>query len=70
MAQQNQQPKQQDVNQLLKVRREKLAELQANGRNPFEIMKYEVSHHSEEIKEKFQDLEGKTVTVAGIPLKL
>ena len=65
MAQQNQQPKQQDVNQLLKVRREKLAELQANGRNPFEIMKYEVSHHSEEIKEKFQDLEGKTVTVAG-----
>ena len=55
----------QDINQLLKVRREKLADLQANGKNPFEIMKYDVTHHSEDIREQFQELEGKTVSVAG-----
>ena len=55
----------QDINQLLKVRREKLANLQADGKNPFEVMKYDVTHHSEEIKNKFDALEGQTVTIAG-----
>lgn len=55
----------QDVNQLLKVRREKLEELQANGNNPFEIMKYDVDHHSREVKENFEELEGKQVSLAG-----
>ena len=55
----------QDLNQLLKVRREKLAELQANNKDPFKIVKYDVSHHSEEIKADFDALEGKMVTVAG-----
>lgn len=60
-----QKKQEQDINQLLKVRREKLADLQANGINPFEIMKYDVTHHSEDIREQFQELEGKTVSVAG-----
>ncbi|MDY3767454.1 MAG: lysine--tRNA ligase [Lachnospiraceae bacterium] len=55
----------QDINQLLKVRREKLAELQENGKDPFQITKFDVTHHSEEIKENFDELEGKTVTIAG-----
>ena len=55
----------QDLNQLLKVRREKLATLQENGKNPFEIMKYDVSNHSAEIKDNFEEMEGKTVTIAG-----
>lgn len=55
----------QDVNQLLKVRREKLQELQANGKDPFQITKYEVTHHSLEIKDQFGQLEGKEVTIAG-----
>ena len=55
----------QDLNQLLKVRREKLADLQQNGKNPFEITRYDVSHHSQEVKEHFEELEGKTVTLAG-----
>ncbi|WP_394922129.1 lysine--tRNA ligase [uncultured Robinsoniella sp.] len=55
----------QDINQLLKVRREKLEELQANGNNPFEIMKYDVDHHSREVKENFEELEGKQVSLAG-----
>ena len=63
-AQQKQQA-QPDINQLLKVRREKLAELQENGQNPFEIMKYDVSHHSAEIKDNFESLEDQEVTVAG-----
>ena len=54
-----------DLNQLLKVRREKLSALQENGKNPFEITKYDASHHSTEIKENFESLEGKKVTVAG-----
>ena len=57
--------KQQDLGQLLKVRREKLAALCENGRNPFEIMKYDVSHHSMEIKENFETLKGQQVTIAG-----
>ena len=55
----------QDINQLLKVRREKLATLQENGKDPFQITKYDVTHHSLEIKEGFEALEGQTVTVAG-----
>ncbi len=55
----------QDLNQLLKVRREKLATLQENGKNPFEVMKYDVTHHSMDIKDHFDALEGQTVRVAG-----
>lgn len=55
----------QDLNQLLKVRREKLAELQAAGKDPFRITKYEVTHHSTDIKEHYDDLEGQSVRVAG-----
>lgn len=62
MAQQN---VQQDINQLLKVRREKLADLQERGRDPFKITKFDVSHHSMEIKENYANLEGKNVSVAG-----
>ncbi len=62
---QNGQPQEQDVKQLLKVRREKLAALQEAGKNPFEIMKYDVTHHSQEIKDQFDELEGKDVTIAG-----
>ncbi len=55
----------QDINQLLKVRREKLAALQEKGKDPFLITKYDVSHHSHEIKERFDELEGQTVSIAG-----
>lgn len=54
-----------DLNQLLKVRREKLANLQEAGKNPFIIMKYEATHHSQEVKDSFETLEGQIVTVAG-----
>lgn len=63
---QNQQKTQeQDIHQLLKVRREKLAALQEAGKDPFQITKYEVSHHSQEIKDNFETLEGTVATVAG-----
>lgn len=62
---QNNQPKEQDINQLLKVRREKLAALQEAGKDPFKITKFDVTHHSRDIKEHFEELEGKSVTVAG-----
>lgn len=62
---QNQQPKEQDINQLLKVRREKLAALQEAGKDPFRITKFDVTHHSMDIKDNFEELEGKKVTVAG-----
>lgn len=62
---QNNQPKQQDINQLLKVRREKLTELQEAGRDPYQITKYDVSHHAEEIRTQFDALEGQTVSIAG-----
>ena len=68
MAEQNNQAKQeqqQDIGQLLKVRREKLANLQEAGKDPFQITKYDVTHHSTEIKERYGELEGKTVRVAG-----
>lgn len=54
-----------DLNQLLKVRREKLANLQEAGKNPFEITRCDVTHHSMEIKENYDALEGQVVTVAG-----
>ena len=54
-----------DLNQLMKVRREKLAVLQEEGKNPFEITKCDVSHHSQEIKDRYEELEGSSVTVAG-----
>lgn len=55
----------QDLNQLRKVRREKLADLQENGKNPFLITKYDVTHHSMEIKDNFEEMEGKDVSIAG-----
>lgn len=64
MAEQKKQ-QEQDLNQLLKVRREKLADLQANGKDPFKIVKYDVTHHSQEVKDHFEELEGQTVCVAG-----
>ena len=64
MAQQ-QQNEEQDINQLLKVRREKLATLQEGGKNPYEIMKYDVTHHSKEIIENFEEFDKKNVSIAG-----
>ena len=55
----------QDLNQLRKVRREKLADLQANGKDPFVITKFDQTHHSMEIKDNFETMEGQTVTIAG-----
>lgn len=60
MAQQNK-----DTNELIKVRRQKLTDLQEAGKNPFEITKYDVTHHSVEIKDNYDELEGKEVAVAG-----
>ena len=57
--------KTQDINQLLKIRRDKLAELQADGKDPFQITKFDVTHHSQEVKDQFEDLEGKSVVLAG-----
>lgn len=54
-----------DLNQLRKVRREKLAELQANGKDPFVITKYNQTRHSQELKDNFEELEGKEVSIAG-----
>ena len=66
MAEQKQKNTQeQDINQLIRVRHEKLADLQANGKDPFVITKFDVTHHSMEIKENYDALEGQTVTVAG-----
>ena len=55
----------QDLNQLLKVRREKLLELQATKKDPFQITKYDVTHHSQEIKDHFDTMEGQVVRIAG-----
>ena len=65
MGEQQKNTQEPDLNQLRKVRREKLADLQANGKDPFVITKYEQSHHSQEIKEHFEELEGKQVSIAG-----
>ena len=56
---------QQNISELLKVRRDKLADLQANGKDPFQITKYDVTHHSTEIKENFETLQGTVVRIAG-----
>lgn len=55
----------QDINQLLKIRHEKLADLQADGKDPFVITKFDVTHHSMDIKDNYEEMEGQTVTVAG-----
>ena len=65
MAEQQKKTQEPDLNQLRKVRREKLAELQANGNDPFVITKYNQTHHSQEVKDQFDELEGKTVSIAG-----
>ena len=65
MSEQQKNVQEPDINQLRKIRREKLAELQENGKNPFEITKHDVSHHSQDIKDNFEELEGKEATVAG-----
>lgn len=62
---QNNQPQNQDLNQLLKVRHDKLKDLQENGKDPFQITKYDVTNHSQEIKDNFNDMEGQTVSLAG-----
>ena len=61
----NNQPVEQDLNQILKARREKLAALQEAGKDPFVITKFNQTHHSQEIKDNYDELEGKTVTIAG-----
>ena len=58
-------PQEQDLGQLLKVRREKLAALQEKGKDPFQIVKYDVTHHSMDVKEQFEEMEGDTVSLAG-----
>ncbi len=65
MVQQQKNGQEQDLNQLRKVRREKLAELQQSGKDPFVITKYDQTHHSQEIKDNFDELEGKQVSIAG-----
>nr|WP_058486493.1 lysine--tRNA ligase [Defluviitalea phaphyphila] len=54
-----------DINELLKIRREKLNELQEKGKDPFKLVKYDVTHHSNEIHDNFEKMEGQFVSVAG-----
>jgi len=54
-----------NLNEILKIRREKLEQLKAMGRNPFEILKYDQTHHSKDIKDNFEEMEGKDVSIAG-----
>ena len=65
MSEKNQSQNTENLGELLKVRREKLAALQEAGKNPFEITKYDVTHHSSDVKENFEELEGKSVSLAG-----
>ena len=65
MTRQQNNVQEQDVNQLRKVRREKLADLQANGKDPFKITKYDVTCHAADIKDHYEEMEGKHVSVAG-----
>lgn len=65
MSQQQKQAQEPDLNQLRKVRREKLADLQINGKDPFTVTKYNQQYHSAEIKENYGELEGKQVSIAG-----
>ncbi|MCD8380125.1 MAG: lysine--tRNA ligase [Lachnospiraceae bacterium] len=64
-GQQNQNAGQDNTNQLLQIRREKLKDLQQRGKDPYQITKYDVTHHSVEIKDHFDELEGQVVSVAG-----
>ena len=63
MAEQNHQ--QQDLREILQIRRDKLKALQDAGMNPFEITRYDVTHHAQEVKDQFDQLEGQTVSLAG-----
>ena len=65
MAEQEKKVQEPDLNQLRKVRREKLADLQANGKDPFLITKYDVTAHAAQIKDNYETMEGKQVSVAG-----
>lgn len=65
MSDQQKQAQEPDLNQLRKVRREKLADLQANGRDPFAITSYDQTHHSQEIKDNYEELKGTQVSIAG-----
>ncbi len=65
MAEQNKGQGAQDINELIKVRRNKLSDLQANGKDPFKITKYDVTAHSEDIKSNYDEYDGKEVCVAG-----
>ena len=65
MGEQQKNVQEQDVNQLRKVRREKLADLQSNGKNPFEITKYDVTCHAQDVKDNYEEMEGKHVKLAG-----
>ena len=65
MSNQQNNVQEQDVNQLRKVRRDKLAELQAGGKDPFVITKYDVTCHAADIKEHYEEMEGKQVSLAG-----
>ena len=65
MADQQKQAQEPDLNQLRKVRREKLADLQANGKDPFAITSYDQTHHSQEIRDRYEELEGTQVSIAG-----
>ena len=65
MAEKNSVPEQQDISEILRVRREKLSALQSEGRDPFQETKFTVSHHTQEIKDQFDALEGTEVTIAG-----
>ena len=65
MAENKNMPQEQDIGHLRQVRREKLANLQAEGKDPFVITKFDATHHTKEIKDHFEEMEGKEVTVAG-----
>ena len=66
MAENNRAPEdQQDLSEILLVRREKLSALQSEGRDPFQETKFVVSHHAQEIKDHFDGLEGSEITIAG-----
>ena len=65
MSNQQKNAQEPDLNQLRKVRREKLAELQANGKDPYQVMRYDVTCHTSDIKDHYEEMEGKHVTVAG-----
>ena len=65
MAGQNNGQQMQDTNALIQVRKDKLKDLLARGKNPFEITRFDVTNHTQEIKDNFQEFNGKDVVVAG-----